>query len=65
MSQHPEMPEGDTGGGRSGRGPATHVPGEQEPGGVVPPYDDRKDSGEVDEFDEWAAIESVTVLRVH
>ncbi len=48
MSQSPAMPEGDTGGGRSGRGPATHVPGEQEPGGLVPPYEDRQKSGEVD-----------------
>lgn len=51
MSQSPEMPEGDTGGGRSGRGPATHVPGEQEPGGLVPPYEDRQKTGEVDTDD--------------
>jgi hypothetical protein len=47
--QSPQMPEGDMGGGRSGRGPSTHVPGEQEPGGLVPPYDDRKQSAEPDQ----------------
>jgi hypothetical protein len=47
MSESPERPEGDTGGGRSTRGPSTHVPGEQEPGGVVPPYEGRQESGEV------------------
>jgi hypothetical protein len=46
MSTH--RPEGDTGGGRSARGPATHVPGEQEPGGVTPPYDDRAQHADVD-----------------
>jgi hypothetical protein len=51
MSQNPTMPEGDTGGGRSGRGPATHVPGEQEPGGLVPPYEERQKTGEVDRDD--------------
>jgi len=47
--QNPTRPEGDTGGGGSARGPATHVPGEQEPGGVVPPYDGRSTSGEIGE----------------
>jgi hypothetical protein len=48
-SQQPvQFPEADGGGGRSGRGPATHVPGETEPGGVLPPYDGRKESGEID-----------------
>lgn len=47
--QSPQMPEGDMGGGRSGRGPSTHVPGEQEPGGLVPPYDGRKKSAEPDQ----------------
>ncbi len=47
--QSPQMPEGDMGGGRSGRGPSTHVPGEQEPGGVVPPYEGRKESAEPDQ----------------
>ncbi len=47
--QSPQMPEGDMGGGRSGRGPSTSVPGEQEPGGLVPPYDDRKQSAEPDQ----------------
>jgi hypothetical protein len=51
MSQTPQLPEGDTGGGRSSRGPSTHVPGQQEPGGVVPPYEDRQESGEVDTND--------------
>jgi hypothetical protein len=43
-----QFPEADGGGGRSGRGPATHVPGETEPGGVLPPYDGRTtgDEGE-------------------
>lgn len=45
-SQSPTHPEGDTGGGRSDRGPATHVPGKQEPGGVMPPYEGRKESAE-------------------
>jgi hypothetical protein len=48
-SQSPQMPEGDMGGGRSGRGPSTHVPGEQEPGGVVPPYEGRKEKAEPDQ----------------
>ena len=47
--QSPTHPEGDMGGGRSQRGPATHVPGEQEPGGVVPPYDGRTQSAEPDQ----------------
>jgi hypothetical protein len=47
--QSPHRPEGDMGGGRSARGPATNVPGEQEPGGLVPPYDGRKESAEIDE----------------
>ena len=47
--QTPHRPEGDTGGGRSARGPATSVPGEQEPGGVVPPYEGRKESAEPDQ----------------
>ena len=47
--QSPQMPEGDMGGGRSGRGPSTHVPGEQQPGGVVPPYEGRKETAEPDQ----------------
>jgi len=47
--QNPTHPEGDTGGGRSQRGPATNVPGEPEPGGVLPPYEGRKESAEIDE----------------
>jgi hypothetical protein len=43
-----QFPEADGGGGRSGRGPATHVPGKTEPGGVLPPYGGRTESGEVD-----------------
>jgi len=46
---NPTHPEGDTGGGRSGRGPATNVPGEQEPGGIVPPYDGRTTGSKPDE----------------
>lgn len=46
---NPSRPEGDTGGGRSSRGPSTNVPGEQEPGGVVPPYEGRKESAEADQ----------------
>jgi len=37
-------PESQVGGGRSSRGPALSVGGEQEPGGLVPPYDGRKES---------------------
>lgn len=48
-AQSPTHPEGDTGGGRSQRGPAVHVPGEQEPGGVLPPYEGRKQSAEPDQ----------------
>jgi len=33
-----------TGGGRSSRGPALSAGGDQEPGGVVPPYDGRTES---------------------
>lgn len=47
--QSPTHPEGDMGGGRSDRGPSTNVPGEQEPGGVLPPYEGRKDSAEPDQ----------------
>jgi hypothetical protein len=46
--QPAQFPEADGGGGRSGRGPATHVPGKTEPGGVLPPYDGRTKSGDVD-----------------
>lgn len=46
QAQSPSHPEGDMGGGRSQRGPSTHVPGEQEPGGLVPPYEGRKDTAE-------------------
>ncbi|HVM26517.1 MAG TPA: hypothetical protein VM433_02470 [Mycobacteriales bacterium] len=48
-AQSPSHPEADMGGGRSQRGPSTSVPGEQEPGGVVPPYEDRKDTAEPDQ----------------
>jgi hypothetical protein len=44
--QPAQFPEADGGGGRSGRGPSTHVPGEQEPGGVLPPYEGRTTSTE-------------------
>lgn len=55
-SQPSQFPEADGGGGRSGRGPATHVPGETEPGGVLPPYEGRKESGEIaDESEEGTA----------
>lgn len=37
-----------TGGGRSSYGPPTSGGGEQQPGGEVPPYGGRQDSGEVD-----------------
>jgi hypothetical protein len=46
--QPAQFPEADGGGGRSGRGPATHVPGKTEPGGVVPPYEGRKEAAEID-----------------
>jgi hypothetical protein len=46
--QPAQFPEADGGGGRSGRGPSTHVPGEPEPGGVVPPYEGRKESADTD-----------------
>jgi hypothetical protein len=42
-------PESQVGGGRSSRGPALSTGGEQEPGGVVPPYDGRKESAEPDQ----------------
>jgi hypothetical protein len=44
--QPAQFPEGDGGGGRSGRGPATNVPGETEPGGAVPPYEGRTEAGD-------------------
>jgi hypothetical protein len=44
-----QFPEADGGGGRSGRGPATHVPGRTEPGGVVPPYEGRREKADSDE----------------
>jgi hypothetical protein len=63
MSETAQFPEGDTGGGRSARGPSTHVPGEQELGGVVPPYEGRQKSGQVDEDDstEGAVVEGADV----
>ncbi len=42
-------PEAPVGGGRSSRGPSLSVGGEQEPGGVVPPYDGRKEGAEPDQ----------------
>lgn len=44
-----QQAEGPVGGGRSSRGPASSTGGEQEPGGVVPPYDGRKDKAEPDQ----------------
>jgi hypothetical protein len=41
--------EGPTGGGRSSRGPSLSVGGDQEPGGVVPPYEGRKESMDSDQ----------------
>lgn len=41
--------EGQVGGGGLSRGPALSPGGEQEPGGVVPPYDGRKESAEPDQ----------------
>lgn len=41
--------EGPVGGGRSSRGPAVSTGGEQQPGGVVPPYEGRKTSAEPDQ----------------
>jgi hypothetical protein len=46
--QPAQFPEADGGGGRSARGPATHAPGETEPGGLVPPYDGRKEKADID-----------------
>lgn len=42
-----ENAEAGTDGGRSSRGPSLSIGGQQEPGGVVPPYDDRQTSGTV------------------
>ena len=44
-----ENAEAGTDGGRSSRGPALSVGGEQEPGGEMPPYDGRQASGQVDD----------------
>lgn len=49
-----QFPEADGGGGRSGRGPSTHVPGETEPGGVLPPYEGRRTEGDPDEMTQKA-----------
>lgn len=38
-----------TEGGRSSRGPSLSVGGDQEPGGAVPPYEDRQTSAPVDD----------------
>lgn len=38
-----------TGGGRTSRGPAIQPGGETEPGGLVPPYDGRKESAEIED----------------
>lgn len=53
-TQPANFPEADGGGGRSTRGPATHVPGEAEPGGLVPPYEGRKEAADVDSEGEHA-----------
>jgi hypothetical protein len=50
--QNAQFPEADGGGGRSGRGPATHVPGKTEPGGVVPPYEGRREKADIDDVEE-------------
>jgi len=41
--------EGQVGGGGLSRGPALSTGGEQEPGGVVPPYEGRKETAEPDQ----------------
>lgn len=41
--------EAPTGGGRTSRGPAIDPGGEQEPGGLVPPYDGRKEATDVED----------------
>lgn len=38
-----------TGGGRSSYGPPISSGGDQEPGGVVPPYEGRRESADIDE----------------
>jgi hypothetical protein len=42
-------PHGPVDGGRSSEGPGLSTGGDQEPGGVVPPYDDRQESAESDQ----------------
>ncbi len=44
----PQSTPGGADGGRSSYGPSTTVGGEQEPGGVAPPYDDRKQTASAD-----------------
>jgi hypothetical protein len=53
-TERANFPEGDGGAGRSTRGPATHVPGEAEPGGLVPPYEGRKEKADIDNEGEHA-----------
>lgn len=45
-----ENPASATDGGRSSRGPALSPGGEQQPGGALPPYEGRKESGEIDDI---------------
>jgi hypothetical protein len=56
MSEHgpadedePQQGETPIGGGRSMRGPAVRPGGEQEPGGLVPPYEGRRETADVDD----------------
>lgn len=44
-----QEPQGMVDGGSTSRGPAVSPGGEQEPGGVVPPYEGRKESAEPDQ----------------
>lgn len=46
--ESPQGPMGGGDGGRSSYGPSTSTSGEQEGGGVAPPYDDRKESASDD-----------------
>lgn len=56
-----ENAEAPTAGGRTSRGPAYSVGGEQEPGGVVPPYEGRKESADVHEDPGDARRDGATV----
>jgi hypothetical protein len=50
--EHRQQTQGQQPGGRATRGPSVNSGGEQEPGGLVPPYEGRSSSGDAPETDD-------------